>query len=213
MTASPIDLNALAGLLTERAAQGGRVIAAIAGAPGSGKSTVAEKLVDQLNHVTPGTAAVLPMDGYHYDDLYLVPNGMRPRKGAPDTFDVGGFYHTLKRLRAADEAFVAVPVFDRDIEIARAGARMIPRDIPIIVAEGNYLLLGAEPWSRLRPMFDVAVLVDVPEAVLRQRLQDRWVHYKLTPEEIAWKLDGNDLPNGRLIMTQSTGEDFRLING
>ena len=213
MTASPIDLNALAGLLTERAAQGGRVIAAIAGAPGSGKSTVAEKLVDQLNHVTPGTAAVLPMDGYHYDDLYLVPNGMRPRKGAPDTFDVGGFYHTLKRLRAADEAFVAVPVFDRDIEIARAGARMIPRDIPIIVAEGNYLLLGAEPWSRLRPMFDVAVLVDVPEAVLRQRLQDRWVHYNLTPEEIAWKLDGNDLPNGRLIMTQSTGEDFRLING
>ena len=213
MTASPIDLNALAGLLTERAAQGGRVIAAIAGAPGSGKSTVAEKLVDQLNHVTPGTAAVLPMDGYHYDDLHLVPNGMRPRKGAPDTFDVGGFYHTLKRLRAADEAFVAVPVFDRDIEIARAGARMIPRDIPIIVAEGNYLLLGAEPWSRLRPMFDVAVLVDVPEAVLRQRLQDRWVHYNLTPEEIAWKLDGNDLPNGRLIMTQSTGEDFRLING
>lgn len=213
MTAAPIDLNALAGLLTERAAQGGRVIAAIAGPPGSGKSTVAEKLVDALNHAKPGTAAVLPMDGYHYDDLHLVPNGMRPRKGAPDTFDVGGFYHTLKRLRAADEDFVAVPVFDRDIEIARAGARMIPRDIPIIVAEGNYLLLGTDPWSRLRPMFDVAVLVDVPEAVLRQRLHDRWVHYKLTPEEIAWKLDGNDLPNGRLIMAESKGEDYRLING
>ena len=158
-------------------------------------------------------AAVLPMDGYHFDDLHLVPAGLRPRKGAPDTFDVGGFYHTLKRLRTRDEAFVAVPVFDRDIEIARAGARMIPAEVPIIIAEGNYLLLAQSPWSRLREMFDVAVLVDVPEPVLRERLTARWRHYNLTPDEIAWKLDGNDLPNGRLIMAQSRGEDFRLPNG
>ena len=158
-------------------------------------------------------AAVLPMDGYHYDDLHLVPAGLRPRKGAPDTFDVGGLYHTLKRLRAGDEPFVAVPVFDRDIEIARAGARMIPADVPVIIAEGNYLLLGQDPWSRLRPLFDVAVLVDVPEPVLRARLTARWQHYDLTPDEIAWKLDGNDLPNGRFVMAESRDEDFRLPNG
>lgn len=211
--AGVIDIAGLAALLAERAAGGGRVIAGIAGAPGSGKSTVAERLCDALNATAPGMAAVLPMDGYHYDDLHLVPAGLRPRKGAPETFDVGGLYHTLKRLRARDEAFVAVPVFDRDIEIARAGARMIPADVPVIVAEGNYLLLGQEPWSRLRPMFDVAVLVDVPEPVLRERLTARWQHYKLTPDEIAWKLDGNDLPNGRFVMAESRDEDFRLPNG
>lgn len=211
--AGVIDIAGLAALLAERAAGGGRVIAGIAGAPGSGKSTVAERLCDALNATAPGMAAVLPMDGYHYDDLHLVPAGLRPRKGAPETFDVGGLYHTLKRLRARDEAFVAVPVFDRDIEIARAGARMIPADVPVIVAEGNYLLLGQEPWSRLRPMFDVAVLVDVPEPVLRKRLTARWQHYKLTPDEIAWKLDGNDLPNGRFVMAESRDEDFRLPNG
>jgi pantothenate kinase len=213
VTAPSIDIAALAALLAEKASGGGRVIAALAGAPGSGKSTVAERLADALTARTPGLAAVLPMDGYHYDDLHLVPAGLRPRKGAPETFDVGGLYHTLKRIRARDEAFVAVPVFDRDIEIARAGARMISADVPIIIVEGNYLLLGQEPWSRLRPLFDVAVLVDVPEPVLRARLTARWQHYDLTPDEIAWKLDGNDLPNGRFVMAESRGEDFRLPNG
>ena len=118
-----------------------------------------------------------------------------------------------RRLRAGDEDFVAVPVFDRSIEIARAGARLIPASTRVIVAEGNYLLLGTPPWSRLRPMFDVAVLVDVPEPVLRDRLTARWQHYNLTPDEIAWKLDGNDLPNGRFVMATSRDEDFRLKNG
>jgi pantothenate kinase len=213
VTASFIDMDALATLLVEKAAGGGRVIAALAGAPGSGKSTVAEGLVDRLNAGQAGMAAVLPMDGFHYDDLHLVPAGLRPRKGAPETFDVGGLYHTLRRIRARDEDFVAVPVFDRDIEIARAGARMISADVPVIIVEGNYLLLGQEPWSRLRPLFDVAVLVDVPEPVLRARLTARWRHYDLTPEEIAWKLDGNDLPNGRFVMAESKNADFRLVNG
>ncbi len=213
MTAPSIDIAGLAQLLADKAQGGGRVVAALAGAPGSGKSTVAERLCGALNAQRPGMAAVLPMDGYHYDDLHLVPAGLRPRKGAPETFDVGGLYHTLRRIRARDEGFVAVPVFDRDIEIARAGARMIPADVPVIIVEGNYLLLGQEPWSRLRPLFDVAVLVDVPEPVLRDRLTARWRHYDLTPDEIAWKLDGNDLPNGRFVMAESRGEDYRLSNG
>lgn len=208
-----IDIAGLTDMLMARAKAGGRVIAAIAGAPGSGKSTQAEAVAEALNARQPGLAAVLPMDGYHYDDLHLVPAGLRPRKGAPETFDVGGLYHTLKRLRAGDEEFVAVPVFDRAIEIARAGARLIPASVPVIIVEGNYLLLDRAPWSRLRPLFDVAVLVEVPEDVLRQRLTARWQHYNLTPEEIAWKLDGNDLPNGRLIMAESRGEDYRLPNG
>lgn len=213
MTTPSTTIAALADLLADRAAQGARVVAALAGAPGSGKSTVAERLCAALNDRKEGTAAILPMDGYHYDDQYLVPAGLRPRKGAPETFDVGGLLHTLRRLRSRDEPFVAVPVFDRDLEIARAGARMIAAEVPVIVVEGNYLLLGQGPWSALRPMFDVAVLVDVPEEVLRARLESRWRHYDLSPDEIAWKLDGNDLPNGRFVKAHSEGEDFRLPNG
>ncbi|NHB77073.1 nucleoside/nucleotide kinase family protein [Rhodobacter calidifons] len=207
------DLTQIADRLEARAAEGGRVIAALAGAPGSGKSTLADKLVGKLNGRKPGQAAVLPMDGYHYDDLYLVPAGLRPRKGAPMTFDVGGLYHTLKRLRARDEDEVAVPVFDRRIEIARAGARLIPKDVPIIVVEGNWLLLNEAPWDRLHPMFDLTVMVDVPEHVLRARLRGRWERLGLSEAEIVEKLEENDLPNGRRVRECSISADHVIRNG
>ncbi len=213
MAAPYIELSDLADLLLARTAGGARVVVALAGPPGSGKSTQAERLAELLGSRQAGSAVVLPMDGYHYDDLYLVPAGLRSRKGAPDTFDIGGLYHTLLRIRARDEPFVAVPVFDRKLEIARAGARMIASEVPIIIVEGNYLLLAREPWSRLRPLFAVAVLLDVPDAVLRERLSERWRQHNLAPEEIFTKLEENDLPNGRLVMAESLGEDFRLANG
>ena len=213
MTAETTEIAALADLLEARAATGGRVIAALAGAPGSGKSTLADKLAGKLNGRQPGMAAVLPMDGYHYDDLYLVPAGLRPRKGAPMTFDVGGLYHTLKRMRARDEVEVAVPVFDRKIEIARAGARVIPREVQVIVAEGNWLLLKQSPWDRLRPVFDVTVMVDVPEHVLRARLRGRWERLGLTEDQIIEKLEENDLPNGRWVRDGSIRADHVIRNG
>jgi pantothenate kinase len=213
MAEAPTDLSHLADLLQARAAGGNRVIVALAGAPGSGKSTLADKLVGKLNARQPGFASVLPMDGYHYDDLHLVPAGLRPRKGAPMTFDVGGLFHTLKRLRDRDEAEVAVPVFDRKIEIARAGARLIPRDVPVIVVEGNWLLLNQAPWDRLRPVFDMTVMVDVPEHVLRARLRGRWERLGLTEDEITEKLEENDLPNGRWVRDGSVPADHVIRNG
>lgn len=206
-----IDLAGLADEL-ERRVGAGRVIVAIAGAPGSGKSTMAERLAGKLNGRMPGLAAVLPMDGYHYDDLYLVPAGLRPRKGAPHTFDVGGLYHTVKRLRDRDEAEVAVPVFDRQIEIARAGARLIPAEVPVIIAEGNYLLLDQAPWDRLRPLFDATVMVDVPEHVLRARLRGRWERLGMDEAAIRSKLEENDLPNARLVRYGSVRADYQLQN-
>ncbi len=180
-----------------------RQIVAIAGAPGSGKSTMAETLVQGLNATTPGSAALCPMDGFHYDDAVLHARGRRPWKGAPDTFDVGGLRATLARLKARDEACVAVPVFDRALEISRGSAALIDQGVRTIICEGNYLLLDAAPWTTLHPYWDLTVLIDVPEDELRRRLTARWQHYNLTPEEVAHKLDGNDLPNGRMVIANS----------
>lgn len=210
MAGTFIDIAAVADLLAARAASGGRLIAALAGAPGSGKSTLADKLAGKLNGRQPGLAAVLPMDGFHYDDQYLVPAGLRPRKGAPHTFDVGGLAHTLQRLRARDEPEVFVPVFDRKIEIARAGARAIPASVGVIVVEGNWLLLDRSPWNRLRPLFDLTVRIDVPEHTLRARLRGRWERLGLSEPEIIEKLEENDLPNGRLVRDGSAPADYLI---
>jgi pantothenate kinase len=185
---------------------GNRIIAAVAGPPGSGKSTLADALVERLNAIEAGSAAVLPMDGYHYDDMVLVPRGLRPRKGAPETFDVSGFRHMLQRLKANDEPEIAVPVFDRSIEIARAGARMIGREVRYLVAEGNYLLLDEDRWRELKACYDITVMIEEPEAVLRARLEERWK--ALTGQALVDKIDGNDLPNGRRVMTGSVDPDY-----
>ena len=70
----PVDLETLSRLLLARP-ETGRSLVAVAGPPASGKSTLAEGLVERLNAERPGVAALLPMDGYHFDDLLLVPWG------------------------------------------------------------------------------------------------------------------------------------------
>jgi pantothenate kinase len=198
--------------LTERLLRniGTRQLVAVAGPPGSGKSTVAEKLETALNEKATGTAAILPMDGFHYDDMLLDTLGRKQRKGAPDTFDVAGFRHILKRLRDNTEAEIAVPVFDRDIEISRGGARLIPQNIPIIIVEGNYLLLKHAPWSMMHPLFTTTVMVATDENTLRDRLSARWRGYDFSEDEIRRRVESNDLPNGRFVMAESVPADFSL---
>lgn len=187
-----------------------RTITALAGPPASGKSTAAEAIAAKLNLHEPDSAAVVPMDGFHYDDIVLAARGLRPRKGAPDTFDCAGFSHLLSRLAANMEGEIAIPVFDRSIEISRGSARIIPQSIRYIVTEGNYLLLNRLPWSQLRRFFDMTVFLQVERAELHRRLLLRW--QDLSPAELALKIEGNDLPNADTVLNESYLADFTLVN-
>jgi pantothenate kinase len=186
-----------------------RALIAIAGAPGSGKSTFADSLCAALNIRRAGQAAVLPMDGYHLDNALLDARGWRPRKGAPHTFDVDGLARDLDRLRTGDKP-VLVPVFDRALDLSRGAAREIGVDCPLILVEGNYLLLRAAPWDSLLPRFDLTIFLQTPENVLHARLIARWLGLGLEYSEAAQKVDHNDMPNARLIHSQSNVAEITL---
>jgi len=188
--------------------EGERRVVAIAGPPGSGKSTFAEKLEIGLNAKMAGYAAILPMDGFHFDDQVLIPRGLRPRKGAPETFDIDGFIHMLERLRTNAAKEIAIPTFDRSLEIARAGARIIPQAVRVVIVEGNYLMLDRDGWNSLR--FDTTIMLDVPRETLRQRLVDRWVRHGKSPDEIGLQVDGNDMINVDLVQKSSRLADFLI---
>jgi pantothenate kinase len=202
-----VGFDALVEILEERG-RDGRHITAVAGPPGSGKSYIADRLAETLNARDAGSAAVFPMDGYHFDDAILNANGWRPRKGAPHTFDVHGFAAMLNRLRENTEAQVAVPVFDRSIEIARNAARFIPATVRHLIVEGNYLLLDETPWTDLQ--FDTTVFLDVPMDEVERRLLGRW--RSLEGDALRAKMEENDLPNARLVVEHSRDADFRLRN-
>jgi len=187
---------------------GKRIIIALAGPPGVGKSTWAARLADALDG--HGCAAVVPMDGFHFDNEVLAARGLLPRKGAPATFDVGGLINLLQRLRSNAEDAVAIPVFDRALELSRASARVIPSTTRVLIVEGNYLLLDASPWSQLRPFFDLTVMLVANRQTLRERLVARWLDHGFPPEEAVAKAEANDLPNADTVLTGSVPADVLI---
>jgi pantothenate kinase len=202
------DPEKLSQLIREKSGEALRFIVGIAGAPASGKSTLAEMLKTAL--IAQGeTAIVVPMDGFHFDDVVLNARGHRPRKGAPHTYDVLGFEVLLKRIKAR-EADIAIPVFDRSMELSRAGADIISGEAKFIIVEGNYLLLTQSPWQRLKPLFDFTVYLKQPVEVLEQRLITRWLDHGFDMAYATNWIASNDLLNIKTIIAESAEADLTL---
>ena len=195
--------------LVQRAAAlagpGERALLGLAGPPGAGKSTLAAALVTALE----GSAALVPMDGFHLADPQLERLGRRDRKGAPDTFDAAGYVHLLRRLRDRDDEMVYAPVFVREQEQAVAGALAVPRDVPLVVTEGNYLLADG-PFAPVRDLLTECWYVELDPAVRVPRLIARHVaHGRSAPEAERWVLD-SDEPNARLVEATRSRADLVL---
>ena len=186
-----------------------RYFIALAGPPASGKSTISEKLKEDLN-IKGFPSDILQMDGFHLDDAILSSQNLLPRKGSPETFDVMGLKSFLIRL--ANEPEVIVPIFDRSLELSRSSAVTISENKKIIIVEGNYLLLNSQPWNELNNYFDSRVMIHCEESVLEKRLIDRWKGFDLTQDQINQKVYENDLPNGVNVIQNSIEADYYLDN-
>ncbi|KND37485.1 pantothenate kinase [Streptomyces europaeiscabiei] len=186
--------------LTDRARAladtGGRCVLGIAGPPGAGKSTLAEQLVTALD----GRAALVPMDGFHLAAAELERLGRADRKGAPDTFDAAGYTALLRRLRAPDPVHaVYAPAFDRSLEEPVAGSLPVPPGVPLVVTEGNYLLLDDGPWAPVRGLLDEVWFLELDPEVRVRRLVDRHVRHGRPRHRAEEWVTRSDEANARLV--------------
>ncbi|MEU0676493.1 nucleoside/nucleotide kinase family protein [Streptomyces sp. NPDC006172] len=194
---------------------GERALLGIAGSPGSGKTTLAERLVRELNGGGGPWAAHVPMDGFHLADAELDRLGRRDRKGAPDTFDAAGYAALLRRLREEvdGEDVVYAPGFERVLEQPLAGAVPVPPQARLIVTEGNYLLLGTGAWARVRAALDEVWFCETAEEERVRRLVARHEEFGKGPAEaLAWAL-GTDQRNADLVAATRERADLVVRPG
>ncbi len=189
---------------------GGRRLVAIAGAPASGKSVLAGALTEAVNRAGRAARAI-PMDGFHLDNRLLDARGLRARKGAPETFDAEGFIALTRRLKGGGD--IVYPLFDRELDIAIAGAAAIGSDCDVAIIEGNYLLLDEDPWRALSPLWDLSIWIETPETVLRERCIQRWLDHDHTPDAARARAEENDLVNARRVISSRLTADVTLSEG
>jgi len=177
----------------------------IAGAPGSGKSTLARAVADALG---PDVAQLVPMDGFHLAQAELERLGRADRKGASDTFDACGYAALLSRLRSNVDPVVYAPEFRREIEEPIACAIPVPRSVPLVVTEGNYLLLGGGSWAAVRPLLDEAWFVEGDDDRRREWLIDRHIAFGKAPDYAREWVMRSDEANAELVASTRPSADL-----
>ena len=179
---------------------------AIAGPPGSGKSSIAGALCEIIGE----TCCVVPMDGFHLDNDILAARGLLQVKGAPETFDLVGFADLISDLKSG--ATRHFPTFDRDADSVVADGGMVPAGVSILLFEGNYLLFDEDGWMDLADQWDASLWLDVPEDVLAQRLTQRWLDQGMTKQDAVARAEGNDIPNARRVLKRARPATWSLLN-
>ncbi len=194
-----------------------RVMVGVTGPPGAGKTTLVEALLDGLRRHPAaagdaGWVRHVPMDGFHLADAELDRLGLRHRKGAPATFDVGGYVAALRRIRSL-EPMVYVPAFERVLEQPIAGAIPVPVTARVVLTEGNYLLCDDGGWESVRPLLDEVWYVDADASVRLSRLVARHVRFGKAPHHAEDWVLGSDEPNAKLVALTRDRADLVVMAG
>jgi len=193
----------LASSLLARFSEALRLMVAVAGPPGAGKTAFATLLVAVVNaEADREVAALVGLDGWHYANAYLETHfierggqriALREIKGAPETFDAAAAYDCLALMRQGGR--VSYPVYSRRLHEPVPGGGDVRSSHKVVVVEGNYLLLDEEPWQRFQVLFDVGIFISAPQETLIASLTERHRRGGKTPEVTARHIRAVDLPN------------------
>lgn len=185
-----------------------RVIIFLAAPPGAGKSTLSlfiESLCESIQ--------ALSLDGFHYPQHYLDTHTieinhkkvlMKNVKGRAETFDTEAFEECLKRIN--DECYW--PIYDRNLHDVVADQIHVTK--PIVLIEGNWLLLDEKPWNEFIKYADFTLFIHAESEVLRQRLIARKMRGGLTYDEAVHFYESSDVLNCERVMNHRLSADLEI---
>lgn len=187
-----------------------RILIALAGPPGSGKSTVAAQVVERLNQDSKksNSAVALPMDGFHLTRAALsrMSNSDEAfaKRGVHWTFDAEGVVRLISALHTTrdDRSIIHLaPSFDHERKDPVEQSLKIGPEVEIIIIEGNWLLFDEPPWSTISEIMDDTWFVDVDPEVAKARIAKRHIECGIETswEEAIHRTTSNDMVNGDLV--------------
>ena len=135
------------------------VIVGIAGGSGSGKTWLANRLLEHFKK----EACILSLDDFYRDRSNLSPARRRQINfDHPRSIDWPALHTTLERIRNGEPALV--PIYDFSTHSRGAEQRkLVPRSV--LIVEGLWLFYRRS----LRRLFDLSIYIDCPADVRLQR--------------------------------------------
>lgn len=174
--------------------------------PGTGKSTLSafwQKLSCEMPELVP--LQTLPMDGFHHRNDWLDAHGLRQRKGTPETFDLAKLRDALLALRKPGSRW---PEYSRTLHEPVEEA--ISVTAPVLIVEGNWLLLNESGWASLSALCDVSIFIEADPDILHRRLVERKIRGGLSPQQAEDFYGMTDGPNVMRVLEHSQLADIRL---
>lgn len=201
----------------------GRLIVGVAGPPGSGKSTTAERVADLLWAMdSPHSIQTVSLDGFHYTRAVLdsFPNREEAftRRGAPWTFDIDAILQFVQKiaesakLPSVQRLEIPAPSFDHALKDPRPNDVRISPNTSIVIIDSNYLLLDEDKWRTLSSWLDFKIFVDIDPLLAKERVAKRHVAAGIEPtlEKGIERFESNDKINGDLVRSKLLHYDIAV---
>lgn len=184
-----------------------RTIVFLSAPPGTGKSTLTT-FWEYLCAQDPALPELqtLPMDGFHHYNDWLEAHQLRGVKGAPATYDVDKLAQALARIRRGEGNW---PQYDRQRHDPVEDA--IAVTAPLVIVEGNWLLLDDPRWQAVRQYCDFSIFIRAPQSALTARLVARKMAGGLSRAQAEDFFQRTDGPNVVTVLTHSLAADVTLI--